>query len=67
MIGVQKDTKRLSFLASTSDFEETIKLPYHLLHRYGDIVMHSRLVDSHIYVINKWIIEFLSHVKSSSA
>lgn len=62
LIGIQSDTQRLTFLASASDFEETLNLPYHLLHRYGNITMHSRLADSHIYIIKKWIVEFLSHV-----
>lgn len=62
LIGIQPITQRLTFLASTSDFEETLRLPYHLLHRYGNITMNSRDVDSHIYVMKKWIIDFLSRV-----
>lgn len=56
---MQPGTQRLTFLASTSDYEETLDLPYHLLHRYGHMVMNSRLVDSHIYIMKKWIVEFL--------
>lgn len=26
------------------------------------MTMHSRLIDSHIYIINKWIVDFLTHV-----
>lgn len=59
LIGVQPGTQRLTFLASTSDYEETLDLPYHLLHRYGHMVMNSRLIDSHIYIMKKWIVEFL--------
>lgn len=62
LIGVQPDTQRLTFLASTSDFEETVRLSERLLHRYGNFTMHSRLVDSHIYVIKKWVIDYLKQV-----
>lgn len=62
MIGIQADTQRLAFLASASDYEETLNLPYHLLHRYGKITMYSRLVDSHIYIIKKWVIDYLNTV-----
>lgn len=60
LIGIQPNTQRLTFLASSSDFEETLNLPYNLLHRYGKISMHSRLTDSHIYIMKKWIVDFLS-------
>ncbi|XP_031633810.1 translation initiation factor eIF-2B subunit gamma-like [Contarinia nasturtii] len=59
LIGIQPGTQRLAFLASTSDYDETLNLPYHLLHRYGHITMHSRLIDSHIYIIKKWVIDYL--------
>lgn len=62
LIGIQPNTQRLTFLASSSDFEETLNLPYNLLHRYGKISMHSRLTDSHIYIMKKWIVDFLSQV-----
>lgn len=62
MIGIHEDTQRLLFLASTSDFEEVMSLPGHLLRKNESLCIHSRLVDSHIYVIKKWIIDFLSQV-----
>lgn len=60
LIGIHEDTQRLLFLASTSDFEESMSLPGHLLRKNGSVCIHSRLVDSHIYVIKKWIVDFLS-------
>lgn len=50
-------------MASTSDYDEELNLSYHLLHHYGNIVMHSRMVDSHIYIMKKWIIDFLNQVR----
>lgn len=49
-------------MASTSDFEEELNLSYHLLHHYGHTIMHSRLIDSHIYIMKKWIVDFLNRV-----
>lgn len=60
LIGIHEDTQRLLLLASTSDFEESMSLPGHLLRKNGSVCIHSRLVDSHIYVIKKWIVDFLS-------
>lgn len=65
LIGIQPHTNRLTFLASASDFDETIDLPYHLLHRYGHIVMHTRAIDSHIYILKKWIVDFLNVVRKT--
>lgn len=66
LIGVQSEMQRLTFLASTSDFEETVRLSQALLHRYGKFTMHSRLVDSHIYVIKKWVVDYLQKVRKAS-
>lgn len=66
LIGIQPNTQRLTFMASTSDYDEELNLSYHLLHHYGNIVMHSRMVDSHIYVMKKWIIDFISQVRVSN-
>lgn len=62
LIGIHQDTNRLLFLSSTSDFEELVTLPGHLLRKNQSLCMHSRLVDSHIYVMKKWIIDFLHNV-----
>lgn len=62
LIGIHPETQRLTFLASISDCEETLNLPYHLIHRYGHISMHSQLIDSHIYIIKKWVVDFLNTV-----
>lgn len=66
LIGINPSTSRLVFLASTSDFEEEVSLPGHLLRRNGKIEMHSGLVDTHIYVIKKWVVEFLKNSQGLS-
>lgn len=62
LIGVHPDTKRFLLLASTSDFEETMSVNAHLLRKNGKMTIYSRMVDSHIYVMKKWVLEFLQKV-----
>lgn len=59
LIGIHPDSKRLLFLASTSDFEEVMSINGHLLRKYGKFTLFSRLVDSHIYILKKWVIDLL--------
>lgn len=60
LVGINPSNDRLLFLASTSDFEDTMALPAHLLRSHGKVVIHSGLVDSHVYLIKKWVVDFLS-------
>lgn len=62
LIGINPQNNRLLFLASTSDFEETMKLPGHLLRANGKVVLHSALTDAHIYLMKKWVVDFLTDV-----
>ncbi|KAM7343537.1 eukaryotic translation initiation factor 2B subunit gamma [Cochliomyia hominivorax] len=59
LIGIHPDTKRLLFLASASDFEEVMTVNAHLLRKNGKITIYSRLTDSHIYVVKKWVLDYL--------
>lgn len=62
LIGIHPDTNRLLFLASTSDFEESMSVNAHLLRKNGKMTIFSRLVDSHIYVMKNWVLDFLKQV-----
>jgi len=63
LIGIDNNTGRLIFLASASDFEETINISQKLLRKHTSFTIHSKLMDAHLYVINKWILDFLIHNK----
>lgn len=63
LIGIDNETKRLIFLASASDFEETINISQKLLKKHTSFTIHSKLMDAHLYVINKWVLDFLVHNK----
>jgi len=65
LVGINSENDRLLFLASTSDFEKTMTLPAHLLRSHGKVVIHSGLVDAHIYLVKKWIVDFLAESKSN--
>ncbi|CAO1294937.1 unnamed protein product [Diamesa serratosioi] len=60
LVGINPLNDRLHFLASTSDFEEQVLLPGHLIRSNGKINIHSGLVDAHIYLVRKWVVEFLA-------
>lgn len=66
LIGVDAQTNRLVFLASASDFESNVSLPKSLVRKHTNITMYSNLIDSHVYVLKKWIIKYLLHEKSIS-
>jgi translation initiation factor eIF-2B subunit gamma len=59
LVGIDPVNNRLLFLASTSDFETTMNLPAHLIRSHGKIVIHSDLVDAHVYLVKKWVIDYL--------
>ncbi|XP_075165309.1 eukaryotic translation initiation factor 2B subunit gamma [Haematobia irritans] len=59
LIGIHPETRRLLFLASASDFEEVMNVNAHLLRKNGKMTIYSRQTDSHIYVMKKWVLEFL--------
>lgn len=63
LIGIHPETKRLLFLASASDFEEVMQVNAHLLRKNGKMTIYSRQIDSHIYVMKKWVLEFLKKVR----
>lgn len=65
LIGVHPDTQRLLFLASTSDFDENLTFSSHRLRKNGEMVMYSNLVDSHIYAIKRWVLDFLCDDQAS--
>ncbi|XP_054009721.1 translation initiation factor eIF-2B subunit gamma [Hylaeus anthracinus] len=66
LIGIDNETGRLIFLASASDFEETINISQILLKKHTSFTIHSKLMDAHLYVINKWVLDFLVHNKNFS-
>lgn len=66
MILTNLHTSRLLFLASLSDFEEDVQLPAHLLRANGKVQVETKLLDAHVYIIKKWIVDFLAESEGFS-
>ncbi|XP_043475000.1 translation initiation factor eIF-2B subunit gamma [Leptopilina heterotoma] len=64
LIGIEAKTNRLVFFASASDFEENVFLPARLSQKHTDFNIHSKLLDAHLYVMNKWVLKYLAFNKS---
>jgi len=63
LVGLDAETSRLVFLASISDFDDTVSMPRRLLRKHPHISMFSQLTDAHLYVIRKWVIDYLAYEK----
>lgn len=59
LIGIDDETNRLVFLASASDFEESINISRRLFKKHTSFSIHSKLLDAHLYVIRKWVLDYL--------
>lgn len=59
LVCIDKETQRLVFLASASDFEESVTIPRILVKKYDSLSMYSRLLDAHVYVMKHWILNYL--------
>ncbi|XP_058453162.1 translation initiation factor eIF-2B subunit gamma [Malaya genurostris] len=59
LFGICASSNRLIFMGSASDFEQDLKLPGYLLRQNGKVDIRSGLQDAHIYVIKKWVLDFL--------
>lgn len=59
LVCIDKETQRLVFLASASDYEENVTLPRLLIKRFDSLSIFSRLLDAHVYVIKNWVVDYL--------
>uniref|UniRef100_A0A182YC45 Translation initiation factor eIF2B subunit gamma n=1 Tax=Anopheles stephensi TaxID=30069 RepID=A0A182YC45_ANOST len=67
IIGYDKTTNKVLFMASASDFEETVKLSGHLLRENPELNISSYLLDAHVYIMKKWVVEYLAVSETLSA
>lgn len=63
LVGLDAETSRLAFLASVSDFDDIVSMPRRLLRKHPHISMFSQLTDAHLYIIRKWVIDYLAYEK----
>ncbi|XP_055589212.1 translation initiation factor eIF-2B subunit gamma-like [Uranotaenia lowii] len=59
LFGINSQNNRLLFMGSESDFEENFTISGHLLRLNEEMDIRSGLLDTHIYVISKWVFDYL--------
>ncbi|XP_076353550.1 eukaryotic translation initiation factor 2B subunit gamma [Tachypleus tridentatus] len=59
IVGTELHTGRLMFVNSEADFEENVSLRKFILKRHPFIQVHSDLMDAHLYLMNKWLVDYL--------
>ncbi|KXJ76516.1 hypothetical protein RP20_CCG009526 [Aedes albopictus] len=59
LFGICPESNRLLFMGSVSDFENDFQIPGHLLRQNGKIDIRSGLLDAHVYIVRKWVIDYL--------
>lgn len=59
IIGYDSKNSRLLFMASASDYEETMPLSSSLLYKCSNLTLCSKLLDSHMYVMKRWLVNYL--------
>lgn len=59
IIGYDSKTSRLLLMASASDYEETMLLSGSLLSKCSNLTLCSKLLDSHMYVMKRWLVSYL--------
>lgn len=61
------DKARFLYMSSLNDFEGEISFPRHLFSWNGKVEVNTKSLDSHIYIMKKWIVDFLVEVSCNSS
>ncbi|XP_058959487.2 translation initiation factor eIF2B subunit gamma-like [Pocillopora verrucosa] len=66
-ISIDSRESRLLFFATEADLDEILVIRKPLLKRYPCINIVKNLMDAHLYIIKKWIVDYLAENKSISS
>lgn len=66
LIGIDTNTSRLVFQASSSDFDTTVAFSKKMFKKHPNFTLFSRLLDSHIYVMKHWVLKYINYEKKFS-
>eukprot|EP00794_Sanderia_malayensis_P007780 gene7780-8626_t len=59
-IAIEKGENRLLFMLNEADLEsENILVRKSLLKRYPNLTIQSNLIDAHMYIMKKWVLDFI--------
>ncbi|XP_067678308.1 translation initiation factor eIF2B subunit gamma-like [Haliotis asinina] len=59
-IGLDENGKRVLFYTSEVDLEETVNFRKSVLKKHPCISIRSKLTDCHLYILKKWVVDFLA-------
>lgn len=69
MVGLDIQTSRLVFFSSEADLisenedEQQLSIRKSVMKCFPQISMHSDLIDAHIYVLKKWVVDYIADNK----
>lgn len=61
LIGMDAKSHRLLYFSSAADVDEDegVELPLPVLQEYPRITFETRLLDTHAYILKKWVVQRL--------
>jgi translation initiation factor eIF-2B subunit gamma len=62
-IGLDAKKERVVFLTSSADVDEGLRIHKGLLRRYPHMKIYTTLLDSHLYVFSKWVLDLIADDK----
>ncbi|CAH1772663.1 unnamed protein product [Owenia fusiformis] len=65
-IGTDEKGYRLLFMASEADYEEKVSFRRSVLKRHPHMRIQTRLMDGHLYIMKKWVLDLLLSDRSIS-
>jgi len=64
LIGLQGD--QLCLFTAEADVEEEVKISKKVLRTMGRVTVHSDIQDCHLYIMKKWVCDYIMHDKNIS-
>ncbi|XP_065827922.1 translation initiation factor eIF2B subunit gamma-like isoform X2 [Oscarella lobularis] len=61
------DNDRVLFFSAQADLDEEVVIRKSMLERFPSFTIYTRLVDAHLYLMKKWVVDFLGENKSLSS
>jgi len=66
-VGIEPESNRLLFLANEADVEdEVITFKKALFNRHPRVLMRSKILDAHVYLMRRWVLDFLDAKKTKA-
>ena len=64
--GVIKNN-RLVFTISAADVEESLEVRSSLLRKHSNVTIHTNMLNAHLYIFKRWVIDLLAEHKTISS